>query len=482
MKNAIFLLLVCVPWLRAAERPKLPPEIQSLVDLAGSAPPEFAADALLRIVESGRVENRDWKRELLRQAFDVAGRAQQPIRRVPIPGSQADTRSGARGAAMKLGLDALSLECRAIRDMLPIDPAQAREMFSTLAKPRLDPLSCDESLVYDADDFYGALQQIVSSAFTPAEREKDDHVHFLTTYLSGITAHAELAPAARAIAAVNFTPAQFEVAEGVFLTKLETVAHDDRSFSVAVGPLQQAISSLALAAAHEGFSPQDIVRGFRKYLVSNLSGARCQDNVGVSTHAIAAGRAVDWFNTQFRGDAPAIQYDEIRPSSTEGSAKIEPYWQSADAKQIMSDVKALRFSPQDRPLSGAERSTPEWKLALSEVLSKLENWQPGAEASEDDYFNEKAIVYEALLELTPAGDERDKILTAYVSFLAGSNMQQQSPVEWFWHARDTLDRLRNTAGGDPAKLLAAYKGSGNAVLTLCATLDAAVPAKPFYAK
>ena len=61
-------------------------------------------------------------------------------------------------------------------------------------------------------------------------------------------------------------------------------------------------------------------------------------------------------------------------------------------------------------------------------------------------------------------------------------MQQQSPVEWFWHARDTLDRLRNTAGGDPAKLLAAYKGSGNAVLTLYATLDAAVPAKPFYAK
>jgi hypothetical protein len=61
-------------------------------------------------------------------------------------------------------------------------------------------------------------------------------------------------------------------------------------------------------------------------------------------------------------------------------------------------------------------------------------------------------------------------------------MQQQNPVEWFWHAKDTLERLRNTNGGNPEELLAAYKGSGNVVLTLYAALDSAAPDKPFYAK
>ena len=488
LRNGLFFPALCVPWLlagfplRAEEAAKLPPDMQALVDLSHSAPPEFAADALLRIVESGRIENRDAKRDLVEQAFRLAPHAQEPIRRVSIPGSQVDTRSGYRGAAMKLGLNALSLECRAIRDMLPLNRERARELFSSIAKPRLEPLSCDDPLVYDVDDFYQTLQQIVSSAFTPAERQKDEDVHFLTTYLSGITAHAELAPAARAIVSLNLTPAQFEVAEGTLLAKFETVGHDDRSFSVAADGLQDAVSGLALSAAHEGLGTEGIVRAFRKYLVANLSGARCEDNVGVTTHASQAVKAVDWFNKQFHGDTAPIQRDEMQPSSVDGSAKIEPYWQSGEAKQILKDAKALRFSPQDRPLSASERNTPEWKQALGEVLAEVESWQPTAEASASDYFHQKAIVYEALLELAPGGDDRNKILAAYAAFLAGSEAQQESPVEWFWHAQDTLERLRNTGGGDPAQLLAAYKNSGNVVLSLFAALDAKAPAKPFYAK
>lgn len=478
------LLVIVLPAsiaLSAAEPPKLPAELQKLVDLATSAPPEFAADALLRIVEAGKVENRDLKRGLVEQAFQFAGQAHQPMRLVPIPGSQVDTRSGYRAASMKLGLDAMSLECRAIRDMLALDPARARELFSSLVKPRTDPLSCDDALVPDFDGLYQTLQQIVASTFSPAERQKDEHVHLLTTYLSGITAQTELAPAARTIAALNLTPAQLEVAAGVFATKLETVPHDDRSFSVAAGPLRDAIASLALALAHQGLPTEGLVRGFRRYLVSSLSGARCEDNAGVSTHSLEPARVVEWFNTQFHGDVAIVHPDEIQPSSVEGSAKIEPYWQSGEAKQILADGKALRFSPQGSLLSPADRNTQEWKRSLSDFLTELDGWKPTDEASETDYFHEKAIAYEALLELTPPGEERDKIMTAYVAFIANSDTEQQSPVEWFWHAQDTLARLRN-AGDNTAKLLAAYKNSGNVVLSLYATLDMLAPARPYYAR
>src|SRR5579872_1531371 len=476
------LVFLCLVPLAAADRPAIPADVRPLLELSRSAPPEFAADALLRIVESGRVENPEVKRDLLEQAFQLSTRARQPVRRIPIPGSTVDTRSWYRGSAMRLGLDALSLECRAIRDLLLLDKGRARELFSNVVKPPLDPLSCEEPLVYDLDDFYQTLQQILSSTFTSTERDKDEHVQFLTMYLDRIAAHAELAPAARVIAALNLTPAQLEVAEGTFLAKLDGMPHDDRSFSVAVGPMEQAVSMLALAVAHQGLSTDGLIRGFRKYLVVNLTGVRCGDNVGAQARSSEAAKVVEWFDTEFHGEAPVIKADEAQPASIDTSAKVEQYWQSAEAKQILTDGKALRFTPQDRPLSAAERNTPEWKQALTDFLTELESWKASAEASEADYFHQKAIAYEALLELTAPGDERDKILSAYVAFLTGSNLQQESPLEWFWHAQDTVQRLRNTGGGDAAKVLAAYKGSGNVVLALYASLEEIAPARPSFAR
>ncbi|HEX4593285.1 MAG TPA: hypothetical protein VH157_03370, partial [Bryobacteraceae bacterium] len=51
---------------------KLPEPYQSIVELAHSAPPEFAADALLRVVESGKIADRNTKRDLAEQAFRLA--------------------------------------------------------------------------------------------------------------------------------------------------------------------------------------------------------------------------------------------------------------------------------------------------------------------------------------------------------------------------------------------------------------------------
>jgi hypothetical protein len=65
MKHCLILFVAMAAW--AAE--KRPVEIEALVDRARGAPAEFAADALLRIVASGKIEDRAWKRELLEEAF-----------------------------------------------------------------------------------------------------------------------------------------------------------------------------------------------------------------------------------------------------------------------------------------------------------------------------------------------------------------------------------------------------------------------------
>src|ERR1700694_1016206 len=93
-----------------ADAPKLPEPYQSIVELAHAAPPEFAADALLRVVESDKIANRDSKRDLVAQAFRLAGMAKFQVRMRGVAGTMVDTRSGYLSRAYDLKLDALSLE------------------------------------------------------------------------------------------------------------------------------------------------------------------------------------------------------------------------------------------------------------------------------------------------------------------------------------------------------------------------------------
>jgi hypothetical protein len=55
-------------------------EIESVVDLARSATPEIAADALIRIAALDKLEKK-WRIELLDQAFALAAGSPQPYKR-----------------------------------------------------------------------------------------------------------------------------------------------------------------------------------------------------------------------------------------------------------------------------------------------------------------------------------------------------------------------------------------------------------------
>jgi len=157
-----------------AEIAKLPEPYQSLAELARGAPPEFTAVALLRMVEQGKPDDRDARRDLIEEAFRAAAAAGFPVRMQGLPGILNDTASGSLSRAYALKLDALSLESRAVRDMLPLDPANARKLFGDIARPTLASLTCDDALVYDLSDFYLALSAVVNSTFTQKERAKND--------------------------------------------------------------------------------------------------------------------------------------------------------------------------------------------------------------------------------------------------------------------------------------------------------------------
>src|ERR1700689_3220648 len=92
----IWTALICTAM--PAEIGKLPEPYQSLAELARGAPPEFTADALLRIIEQAREQgkraDRAPRRDLIEEAFRSAAAARFPVRMQGLPGTTSDTASG----------------------------------------------------------------------------------------------------------------------------------------------------------------------------------------------------------------------------------------------------------------------------------------------------------------------------------------------------------------------------------------------------
>jgi len=378
--------LVLIPALFAAPPAKLREPFQSIADLANAAPPEFAADALLRIAESGQLSNRNARRELVEQAFQAAASSKFPVRMRAIQGATTDTESGSLSQAYALDLDTLSLQSRAVRDMLPLDPARARDLFGQIIKPTLAALSCDDALVYQPDAYYQALSAVVNGGFTPKEKAKGEQFNLLMGVAGLATSPSEIAPLAAAIQGSSLTEPQRSI----------------------------------LAAKLEGIT-EDVHR----------KGHDC----------------------------------ETRP-------KLDRYWQSAAAKQLLQAGKKLRYGLGDRALSEADRSTPEWQQQLADYLNLIADWTPDQAESAAVYYHEKCLVYTSLLDLVPSGPEGERILADYVDFVSNSGLYQQGPAEWFVEPHTLLDRSQS----DPARrgrILDAFERSGNPVLALTVALEKA---------
>ena len=423
-----FAIILLAARLLCAQAPKLPEPYQSAADLAHSAPPEFAADALLRLAESGKIAVES-SRDLVEQAFRLAASANFRVRKRHLPGTTLDSRAGSLAQAYELKLDALSLESRAVSDMARIDPAAARKLIQEIPPPVFDPLTCDDALFYDASDFYQALTAVVNSGFNAQERAKQEHVNFLLGYIGQVSSPAQLVPLAQTIRSASVSAEQRDVLWARFNALIPSLQSDDRSYSAILIDPPADMDSLISAIRQKS--------------------AGCKDDVTAASVAAGAQQA----------------------NKSASTPKVEAYWQSPEAQRMMADGKKLRYADAGRVLTEAERSTPEWQQRLTDYLGALGAWTPDQEKSEADYYNEKCIVYIALVELIPPGAPRDKMLDSFIEFIANSPLQQQSPVEWYNQANFMLERVRITRGGEPAKVLAAFERSGNPILALEATLN-----------
>jgi hypothetical protein len=464
-----------------ASAPARPVEIENLVADARTVRAEFAADALLRLAESGAVADPKWKRELIEEAFRTAGGARHPFRLASVD-LEVDTRPGYLTRAMGMLMDALSLRLRAVRAMLKVDRRRARELFAELP-PRL-PLprvECEDALVADVTEFYDTLAGVARDTFTPAEKSRDDDVRLVELYADNMTSPAQVQPVAQAIAAVGDTPARLATLVRAFAKSLRTLDGDDRTFTARLDDSFGGVVLLRQVSIERGAARDQLLAAARDYFTRHLTGARCADNVRRAERSAMLFKNLEDVISETEPDsrdAKPAAFAELRPSRLEGGMRVFRHWRTPAGARLLRKIKELRFGTGQEALGEAERKTPQWEARLLEFRNELADWDERAEATEEDYFHQKCVLYWGLLELVPPGAAQDQVLADYVAFLHRPTLQQDSPLEWFMHVKDLLDLSRRAAPETPprrAKLLAALAASGDPVMRLYAHLERLPP-------
>lgn len=444
---------------------RLPRAVERLVHMARTCPPEFAADALIRLSET-RIQDGSARRALLEEAFRLSVAAKHPVGLRSLPGSEVDTRSGYLSRAFEAKMDRVSLRCRAVAAMLRVDPRKARELFEEIPPPVLPRLECSDSLVPQMDILYRTLASVVLQSFTPKERAEERHLDLVRRHAAGIGSGIQIGPMASVLSGLEATPSQRAALVQQFASVIAAISEDDRTFSYAAPEAVRGVGNLLRVCKREGLSGLSLLDALRQYLVTHFTAARCAAMGRASEQAL-----IKSFNTLrllagAGSDAIApLQDEDVRPKKNSGAPVRHPDWQTPAAKEFLRRVKELRFGGNALPLPAEPRASGEWIRKAIALLNDPEVWQGDGEASPADYFHEKCVLFLSLVELPTDPELTLRVVRSFVSFLTLNRFQTESPMEWFLHLNDLL----RIAKGNPA-ILEALKESKDPVCALYAEL------------
>ena len=450
----------------AASRPvpRRDPRSEALVADAMAIPSEFAADALLRIAGSGRVDDPDWRRELLETAYMRAYAAQEPYRRTSV-GIPVDSRQGAMTIAAESTLNRVSLQVRATQLLAPDFPERARELLEWI-DPNPEAATCVDPLVPVLDEYYQALSMLARTTFDRAHR--DQALRFFELYLWRARLPTDMPSVARAI--LRFGPDEEEAAylEVAYRWILDLGASDARGFSAATLDIVSRAGDLQHAHHDLGVPGWYVMEGLRAYLVAQLAEPRCGDSV---TESLAAST----FNDTMRGldpfaDVAPIDGAKIKPAKLLGAARIDPYWRTPDAGRLHDALMGLR-GPGNTPIPMLQRQAADWLHRAERFAVDVDHWTGRSEATEGDAFYQKAALFAGLLDLMPASAERTTAMRTYVDFLRHTDIDRARRNLWFVF----VTRLASTRGEMRKEALAALERSGHPILSLYARLEAIAP-------
>ncbi|MFI5178632.1 MAG: hypothetical protein ACHQO8_08715 [Vicinamibacterales bacterium] len=449
----------------AQEAPRRDRDLETLVIDAKKTPPEFSADALIRISQMPKVDDA-WRKELLNEAFLRAYGAQEPYRRTSF-GIPMDSRQWAQASALDSPMTRIGLQTRATQLMALVDRARAREIFEWI-ETNVEPGVCDEVLAPALGEYYTTLSLLARTAF--AADQRGDALRFLEYYLWRARLPSEMPSVAVALQRFRPRPDEAAYFEGLFRWILESGDRDPRGLSLSGMDLVQKISDLGDADHRLGLTGEFLLGALREYLKSQLRGPRCADSVSEPVTAETFNARVRHQNAALYGVAP-LAPDDVRPSRLLAAGRIDLYWQTVDARRLHDAFIDLRGNGKD-PVPIRVRQTKDWLESADRFVTDLEHWTGLREPSERDYFCEKAVLFTSLLDVAPPGAVRTKTIRAFVEHLRRADIDRERRATWFLFLNRLLEFSR---GSDRRLVLSTMESTEHPVLTLYARLERLAP-------
>jgi hypothetical protein len=361
-------------------------------------------------------------------------------------------------------LNRVSLQVRIAQVMALVDPQRAVDRFEWIDL-NLGPTRCEELLVPLVDDYYTALSLLARTAFS----DRIEGMRFLQLYLWRAHLPSEMSAVARALQRFRSNAYEATYLQSVFENVLKSATLDPRGFSASNLDIVTRVAELQKAYRAAGVVNFYLLDTLREYLSVQLKGPRCSDSptesmVPASFNG-AAGRL---------GAAKLIDLMDpngIQPSKWLGTARIDIYWQTAEARALHEDAIDLRGRGPS-PLPMRIRQTQRWQEQAERLLVDLVQWTGRREATERDYFFQKSFLFTGLVELMPQSGVRTLALRHFVDFMRHSDLDRDRRALWFAF----LTRLLEIAqGADRREILAALEDSHHPVMSLYARMERIAP-------
>ncbi|MBI2220598.1 MAG: hypothetical protein HYU53_05265 [Acidobacteria bacterium] len=346
---------------------------------------------------------------------------------------------------MLMGLDRASLSLRLVRLLLNITPYGAKQRFMA-TDLALGPVACTSLLVPNVDDYYQVLHAVFSRGFDPVERARDEHLLFLESHLR-LSSAAQIKPVADLLVALQISSPEWNRLVFAFAQDLQSLTADDRTFSDNTMADLAAVINLARVAEDRGVSSASLLAALRGYLIRHASSKRCKDSLERPTTLSKVTLPI--VNAALAAASGGVQPPPITERDIEFSGLTEAvdepgYWRSDSARTLHLDATELRF-PDQREITNRQSNL--WRQRLHEFLAKLRAWNGSDETSPNDYWNEKAILFESLLSITLTDSDRSALLQEWCAFMNDWYLNTTDVSEWLYRLRHLLQSTTDSQFG-----------------------------------
>lgn len=405
-------------------------EIVSLLNDARLAAPELAADTFLKVLESKKVVDSTWRKEILDEALRIADDAKNPVRlrSIQIRGVVLNNTEGAvTSSAHSLKLDRLSLKARIITLLLESDIERAKQIiFDMGGQLRLKPRSCSDDLTYEVADIYVAVAKVAKSFFTEKQIAEGQRALFIAPWLENIESPTQISPALGLLEQMQGSSAEKQLLFSALSKAIARNFNDDRSFTNALNWHPSPVSRIEKLVTGE-IDPlkTELKQAYRTFLLKNLNASRCVDNEIKKGDTLP--KFVETANKLFPEKPLAV--DDLVASELVATGKfVDVLARSDSIQKLKNDLTSLKGKIVDN--KRVIDSGPEWESRVIEFIDRVLSWESRNNETDSETLFVKAAMFGGMLESIDDLELKKSVLRKYLRYLDGSLTQNKNFVEW----------------------------------------------------